>query len=119
MNQEGKDRNSLFQEVNSNLMNVPQLESVVSIRNLDEILQVEGIHYFGGGPENMAQSMGIPGRHDDPRVTRIYKEMGQKVHAAGKFMAGDYIESVNVFWNVKGALEDPLKSHGRRSRMTW
>ena len=29
------------------------------------------------------------------------------------------IESVNVFWNVKGALEQLLESHGRRSRMTW
>ena len=119
MNQEGKDRNTLFQEVNANLMIVPQLESVTSIRNLDEILQVEGIDYLGGGPEDMAQSMGIPGRHDDPRVTRIYKEMEQKVHAAGKFLAGDYIESVNVFWNVKGALEQLLERHSRRSRMTW
>lgn len=29
------------------------------------------------------------------------------------------MESVNVFWNVKGALEQLLESHGRRSRMTW
>ena len=39
--------------------------------------------------------------------------------APGLFMAGDYMESVNVFWNVKGALEQLLYSHGRRSRMNW
>lgn len=50
---------------------------------------------------------------------KILERIKRGEKAVGLFMAGGYMELVNVFWNVKGALEQLLESHGRRSRMTW
>ena len=56
------DHVRLFQEVNANTVIVPQLESIVALENLDEILAVDGIDYFGAGAEDMAQSLGTARR---------------------------------------------------------
>ena len=50
---------------------------------------------------------------------KILERIKRGEKALGLFMAGDYMESVNVFRNIKGALEQLLESHRRRSRMTW
>ena len=87
LRQDGPERISLFEAANRNTLLVPQLESVTSVENLDEILQVDGIDFFGGGPEDMAQSLGIPGGHADPRVAEQYAagrgqgQGGRQVHA--------------------------------------
>lgn len=49
---------------------------------------------------------------------KILERIKRGEKARGLFMAGDYMELVNVFRNVKGALEQLLEGHGRRSRMT-
>ena len=56
------DHVRLFQDMNANTIIVPQLESIVSLDNIDDILAVDGIDYFGGGAEDMAQSLGLPRR---------------------------------------------------------
>ena len=45
---------------------MPQLESITAYENLDEILKVDGIEAFAGGPNDLAQSMGFPGQPDHP-----------------------------------------------------
>ena len=42
-------RQELFKTINANTVIVPQLESITAVANLDEILKVEGLNYFGGG----------------------------------------------------------------------
>ena len=112
-------RTELFQRANSNTVILPQLESVTALENLDEILKVEGINYFGGGPEDMAQSLGLPGQHGHPKVRAVYEEIRKKVEAAGKQMWGDSTESVHVFHLVKGGITDLLKRNGREPKLRW
>ena len=119
LRQDGPERISLFEAANRNTLLVPQLESVTSVDNLDEILQVDGIGFFAGGPEDMAQSLGIPGGHADPRVAEQYERAEAKVRAAGKFMLGDFTESVQVLGVVKGAIEEALTGLGRTSALPW
>ena len=119
MRQEGPDRIGLFQAANRNTLVVPQLESVTSVENLDDILQVDGIDFFAGGPEDMAQSLGIPGGHADPRVAEQFDRAAAKVKAAGKHMLGDHTESVQARDVLKGALEEALGSLGRKSALAW
>ena len=119
LRQDGAERISLFEAANRNTLLVPQLESVTSVENLDEILQVDGIDFFAGGPEDMAQSLGIPGGHADPRVAEQYARAEAKVRAAGKFMLGDHTESVQVLGVVKGAIEEALAGLGRTSALAW
>ena len=116
MNQQEGGRKQLFDEVNANTIVVPQIESVTALENLDEILTVDGIDYLSGGPEDMAQSMGLPGQHTDPRVQEAYERAGEKIRAAGKSWLNDHTEDVHAVWAVKDAAEALLAKHGRQSQ---
>ena len=61
-----------------------QLEHEEAIRNVDDILQVEGIDVFFVGPSDLSQSMGYPGNPSAPPVDKAIKETLSKIVAAGK-----------------------------------
>ena len=113
------DHVRLFQEVNANTVVVPQLESIVSLQNLDEILAVGGIHYFGEGPEDMAQSLGLTGEPQHPRVKETYARINEKLHAAGKRMLSEVTESIPVFNLTKQTIAELLQKHGRPNKLGW
>lgn len=117
--QDTQDRAALFADVNANVVLVPQIENINTVENLEEILTVDGIDYYGGGPEDMAQSLGIPGGHADPRVAEAYEKATAKLEAAGKGWWGDHIEAVDVIGLVKGEMENLLEAHGRKSKLAW
>ena len=119
LRQDGPERAGLFEAANRNTLVVPQIESVTAVDNLDEILRVDGIGFFGGGPEDMAQSLGLPGGHADPRVAEQFARARAKVEAAGKHMWDDFTEYVQVFGVVKGAMEEALARLGRSSKLPW
>ena len=49
------------QQANRETLVCIQLEEVEALRNLDEIVQVEGVDVFFIGPSDLSQSMGYPG----------------------------------------------------------
>lgn len=61
-----------------------QIEHMEGVRNLDEILTVDGVDVFFVGPSDLSQSMGYPGQRDHPEVQRVLTEVFDKIHAAGK-----------------------------------
>ena len=81
---EPANRKNLYDFVNKNTLILPQLESITAFNNLDSILKVEGINFFSGGPEDIAQSMGIPGQPEHPKVLEFEQQIAQSVRAAGK-----------------------------------
>ena len=113
------DHVRLFREVNENTVIVPQLESIVSLRNLDEILAVPGIDFFGGGAEDMAQSLGLPGQPQHPQVAETYAKITEKLHAAGKKMLSEVCASISVFDLTKEAIAELLRKNGRRTKLGW
>ncbi len=112
-------RAELFQAINDNTILCAQLESVTAMENLDDILTVDGLDYFGGGPEDMAISMGMVGQHTHPKVAAVYEEAEAKIRAAGKFWMGDHTESVNAFGAIMGAASEMLGQHGRESKLAF
>jgi 4-hydroxy-2-oxoheptanedioate aldolase len=60
------------------------LEEMEALDNLDEILQVEDIDVFFVAPGDLAQSMGLPGQVDEPRVRSAIDDALQRVRAAGR-----------------------------------
>ena len=61
-----------------------QLEEAEALRNLDEILKVEGVDAFFIGPSDLSQSMGYPGRSDAPEVRQAMDRAFAAIAAAGR-----------------------------------
>ena len=71
------------EEANRETLVCVQLEEE-AIRNVDEILKVEGVDVFFVGPSDLSQSMGYPGRSDVPEVRQAMDDAFAKTVAAGK-----------------------------------
>lgn len=93
-----EDLETAMAEVNTNTVLAVQLESVESIDNLDEILEVKGIDFFIIGKADLSQSLGFPrlkkGFHD--RVQEIVKTTELKIRASGRLMKDDVIKVERV-----------------------
>ena len=110
---DARDSREVFKFINENTLIVPQLESKTAFDNLDEILQVEGIDFFAGGPQDIAQSMGYPGEPNHPECVQAYEQACEQVRAAGKHMIGDVTVSVDAFVAIYDAGKALLEAHGR------
>ena len=53
------------------------------------ILSVDGIDVYASGPQDIAQSTGLPGQPDHPRVKGFQVAVAEKVYAAGKRTSED------------------------------
>ncbi len=60
---------------NENTLIVIQVESTLALERLDEIFSVPGIDAAFIGPEDLSQSMGIPGQVDHPRMRDAYQRV--------------------------------------------
>ena len=60
------------------------IEDQEGIRNLDQILTVEGLDIIAIGPNDLAASLGHPGNSDHPDVQRTIDEIVAQTRAAGK-----------------------------------
>jgi 4-hydroxy-2-oxoheptanedioate aldolase len=61
------------------LLNVVLIESPDGIAALDDILAVEGIDVAVVARSDLSSALGIPGRFDDPRLTRLVSEADVRV----------------------------------------
>ena len=61
-----------------------QLEHEDAIRNVGEILQVEGVDVFFIGPSDLSQSIGHPGNASAPAVAAAIGDTRSRIVAAGK-----------------------------------
>jgi 4-hydroxy-2-oxoheptanedioate aldolase len=80
----GPPRTQYAAEVNSQTYVFAILEDVEAVDNIDEILEVDGIHSYHVGTKDLAMSMGLPGEPDHPRVQEVASKMEDAIHAAGK-----------------------------------
>ncbi len=85
------DLAAYYKHCNDNMLVGALLEDQASYDNLDDILSVEGIDYFGIGPNDFSQGTGYPGQPGHPAVVRKMKEITDRIHAAGRRMGGDFM----------------------------
>jgi 4-hydroxy-2-oxoheptanedioate aldolase len=69
---------------NDNTMVIAHIESKESADNLDALLDMDGIDVYYLGPEDMSNSLGIPGQSKDPKVVRIVEDSIRTIAAKGK-----------------------------------
>jgi 4-hydroxy-2-oxoheptanedioate aldolase len=80
----GVDGATHAQQANAQTLVAVMLEEVEALENLDDILRVEHVDVFFVAPGDLAQSMGVPGRADDPRVQSAIDDALRRIHAAGR-----------------------------------
>ena len=61
-----------------------QIEDEAAVRNIDELLKVDGIDVFFVGPSDLSQSMGHPGNPKAPAVAEAINSSFRKTVAAGR-----------------------------------
>jgi 4-hydroxy-2-oxoheptanedioate aldolase len=72
------------QAANAQSLVCVQLEHAEAIRNVDEIVAVDGIDVFFIGPSDLSQSMGFPGNPKAPPVAAAIDQALAKIVAAGR-----------------------------------
>lgn len=73
---------------------IVQIEHIHGVRNLKEILEVEGVDGFIIGPYDLSASLGVPGEFQKPVVVDALQEI-QAVVAASEKWAGFHIVHPN------------------------
>ncbi len=73
-----------FADVERELCVLIQVESVNALRQLDEILAVDGVDGVFVGPADLAASMGLLGQLFHPDVTSAVEETLRRIRASGK-----------------------------------
>ena len=79
----GGERTEYMRRTNANMLVLCQLESARAFENLDAILEVEGFDGYVFGPNDLAQSMGLPGQPGHPDVVDAERRVAERIHAAG------------------------------------
>ena len=72
-----------MRQTNANMLVLCQLESARAFDNLDAILEVKGFDGYVLGPNDLAQSMGLPGQPCHPDVVAAERQVAERIHAAG------------------------------------
>ena len=79
----GMSMSEYAEQSNSETLVCVQLEEGEAVRNVDEIVQVEGVDVFFVGPSDLSQSLGYPGRPDAPPVREAMDSVFATIAAAG------------------------------------
>jgi len=100
------DKAAYYQEANEHTLVGALLEDASVLTNLEEILSVEGIDYFGIGPNDFSQSLGYPGQPDHTEVHKAMQDITNRIHQAGRKMGEDFM--------VSGWVSEMLLTGGRQ-----
>jgi 4-hydroxy-2-oxoheptanedioate aldolase len=80
----GLDAAEYARAANEGTLVAVMLEEMEALDNLDQILAVEGVDVFFVAPGDLAQSMGLPGQVDEPRVRSAIDDALRRIRAAGR-----------------------------------
>lgn len=77
---------------NKSTLIIVSLESKESLRNIESIIDVSGVDVVYIGPYDLSQSLGMPGKVDDPRVLRAMERNIKKIRNSHKIV-GSFAEN--------------------------
>ena len=88
---------------NREILLIAQIETREAIKNLDQILTVDGIDMIFIGPSDLSQSFGVPGDTKNEEVVKAIEEIIDTVKPTGKPI-GIFCGSIedSKFWREKG-----------------
>ena len=100
------DKAAFYRDANEEMLVCALLEDKAVIDNLDGILSVPGIHMFGIGPNDFAQSLGYPGEPEHPEVVKAIRSLEDRIRRAGRVVSRDVL--------VEKSVSEMLLEGGRR-----
>jgi 2-keto-3-deoxy-L-rhamnonate aldolase RhmA len=80
----GAKMTDFVEEANRSSLVCVQIEHEDAVRNIDELLTVEGIDVYFIGPSDLSQSMGYPGNAKAPPVAAAIDATLARIRGAGK-----------------------------------
>ncbi|MHB1417506.1 MAG: HpcH/HpaI aldolase family protein [Chloroflexota bacterium] len=80
----GKSLKEYVAYANEQTMLLAMIEDIEAVRNLDDILSVDGIDVLAIGPADLCASMGLPGDPNNPAVQRVIDDIIRRTREAGK-----------------------------------
>ena len=92
----GSERTEYMRQTNANMLVLCQLESIRAFENLDAILEVKGMDAYVFGPNDLAQSMGLPGQPEHPDVIAAQRQVADRIHAAGGKLHTDLMTIIEL-----------------------
>jgi 4-hydroxy-2-oxoheptanedioate aldolase len=85
-------REQVFERANDAVTVIAHIEGLEGFRNLDDILAVDGLDVIFIGPYDLSQSLGVPGRTDDPKVVATMEDIARRAAARGRAV-GTFVET--------------------------
>ena len=85
-----------MRQTNANMLVLCQLESARAFDNLDAILEVKGFDGYVFGPNDLAQSMDLPGQPGHPDVVNAECKVAERIHAAGGKLHTDLLAVIEL-----------------------
>ena len=107
------DKRDFYKQANDNMLVGALLEDQGAIDNIDDILAVDGIHYFGIGMNDFAQGIGYPGEPEHPVVVKAADDLSSHIRSKGRHMSGDIMDAIwiqELLLNSANAFIDGLKA---------
>jgi 4-hydroxy-2-oxoheptanedioate aldolase len=92
----GSERTEYLRQTNANTLVLCQLESARAFENLDAILEVKGFDGYVFGPNDLAQSMGLPGQPGHPDVVAAERQVADRIHAGGGKLYTDLVAVIEL-----------------------
>ncbi len=97
----GSDFPDYHAKANDNLLTVVQVETQLTIDNLEEIAAVPGVDVLFVGPLDLSISLNKPKMFDDPEFVQVLGKVGKAAKAAGK-AAGILLPNTGLIELVQG-----------------
>ena len=107
----GSERTEFMQRTNANILVMGQLETTKAFDNLDAILAVQGIDAFAWGPNDLAQSMSLPGQPQHPDVLAAQQQVADRIHATGGKLNSDLMVTINLPELIVNGAQQFLAEH--------
>lgn len=98
-----RDVSKITEDANRETLIITQIESKKAIDNLDSLLSLEGVDVALAGPNDLSQSLGVPGQTDHPEEIKYINKM-VKICRKHNIVSGIHLGSVEALkrWIKEG-----------------
>lgn len=83
-----------FEKANDESLVILQVEGLEGVRNIDQILEVDGFDVLFIGPYDLSQALGIPGQVEAPKVIETMEDITKKARGRG-IAVGAFADNFN------------------------